>query len=72
MQSAMHSGSPGKKPASVNDGGYSLWNSPPSGEQVHLDKGVRVAAALSGREVPCLQDVDDEVAQTAVIVDLKL
>lgn len=45
---------------------------PSSRQQVDFNKGVRVAVVVPWCQVPCLEDMNNEVAQLLVIIDLKL
>lgn len=45
---------------------------PSSGQQVDFNKGVRVSVVVPWCQVPCLENMNNEVAQLLVIIDLKL
>lgn len=45
---------------------------PSSRQQVDFNKGVRVAIIVPWSQIPCLENMNNEVAQLLVIIDLKL
>lgn len=55
-----------------NDSSNFSIHLPSSRQQVDFNKGVGVAIVVPWCEVPCLENMNNEVAQLLVIIDLKL